>query len=292
MTGTEIKEANRLLFERLAVLLNDRPDFINSEMVRVLTREHGLSVRDSFAHLLAAAIGLDTSFPRDREIWEAYFPHLVRYCDERDFLQDEFYKLIRVGESVKAGEWELKNFVIQPFTAFVCGDPLSMPDGRVIPQIGFFDCVYRYPGVLQNGREWMTLLPNEIITQRVPVKKARGRVLTYGLGLGYFAFMCARKPEVESVTVVERDENVIKLFDSLILPKLPCAGKINVVCADAFDYAEHTAPKAGFDYVFADIWHDPTDGVELYKRFKTLELDKNAEYDYWIEDTLKLYMED
>ena len=290
MTIDEIKEANRLLFERLAILLNERPDFINSEMVRVLTREHGLSVRDSFAHLLVAAIGLDTSFPRDREIWENYFPNMVRYCDERDFLRDEFYKLVRVGESAKAGEWELKNFTIQPFTAFVCGDPLSMPDGRVIPQIGFFDCVYRFPGVMQNGREWMTLLPNGIITQRVPIKKARGRVLTYGLGLGYFAFMCARKPEVESVTVVERDENVIKLFGSLILPKLPCAEKINIVCADAFDYALNIAPKAGFDYVFADIWHDPTDGVELYKRFKTLELDKNAEYDYWIEDTLKLYM--
>ena len=54
MTRDEIKNANRLLFERLALLLNERPDFINSEMVRVLTREHGLSVRDSFAHLLAA----------------------------------------------------------------------------------------------------------------------------------------------------------------------------------------------------------------------------------------------
>ena len=57
---------------------------------------------------------------------------------------------------------------------------------------------------------------------------------------------------------------------------------ISASCYDAFDYAEHIAPNAGFNYVFADIWHDPTDGVALYKRFKSLELDKNAQYDYWI----------
>ena len=142
----------------------------------------------------------------------------------------------------------------------------------------------------QNGREWMTLLPNEIITQRLPIKKTRGKVLTYGLGLGYYAVMCALKPEVSSVTVVERDENVISLFKDLILPRFDCGDKIAVVTADAFDYARNTAPKESFDYIFADIWHDPTDGVELYKKFKSLEIDKHAQYDYWIEDTLKLYM--
>jgi hypothetical protein len=47
----------------------------------------------------------------------------------------------------------------------------------------------------------------------------------------------------------------------------------------------------GYDYVFADIWHDPSDGVELYKRFKNLEhLMPDAEYDYWIEATMKYYL--
>ena len=290
MTHEEIKYANEILFERLSIMLNEQPDYITSEMVRVLTGDYKLPVDQAFSTLLCASLGFDADSPRDKAIWDAYSPHMVRYLDERDFLNDAYYRAIGVAETAVSGEWELKSFVIQPFTAFVCGDPLSFPDGRIVPQIGFFDCVYRFPGVTQCGREWMTLLPNEIITQRVPIKKARGRVLTYGLGLGYFAFMCANKAEVESVTVVERDENVIKLFERLLLPKFPHPEKIKVVCADAFDYAEHTAPDGRFDYIFADIWHDPTDGVEAYKRFKTLETDKRAQYDYWIEDTLKLYM--
>ena len=290
MTHEEIKRANGLLFERLAILLNERPDFINTAMVADLTAKFGLAVPQAYSLLLCAALGFDTDFEFDKQLWDSYSPHMIHHLDENGYLSDPFYKAVSLGETASKGEWALKRFTIQPFTAFVCGDPIKFPNGMVIPQIGFFDCVYTYPGVTQNGREWMTLLPNEIITQRVPIKKARGKVLTYGLGLGYYAIMCALKPEVSSVTVVERDENVITLFKNLILPRFDCGDKITVVTADAFDYARNTAPDGGFDYVFADIWHDPTDGVELYKKFKSLEIDKHAQYDYWIEDTLKLYM--
>jgi spermidine synthase len=137
----------------------------------------------------------------------------------------------------------------------------------------------------------MTMMPNELVTQREPIKRARGNVATYGLGLGYFAFMCARKDEVESVTIVERDENVISLFNELLLPMFENREKVKIVRADAFEFAENEAPKGGFDYIFADIWHDPSDGVDAYKRFKSLEhLCPNTKFDYWIEKTLKLYM--
>ena len=103
--------------------------------------------------------------------------------------------------------------------------------------------------------------------------------------------MCARKDEVESVTVVERDESVIKLFRELLLPCFENKEKIEIVCADAFEFAEKEAPIRAFDYIFADIWHDPSDGVEAYKRFKSLEhLCPETKFDYWIEKTLKLYM--
>ena len=292
MTEEAISRANGLIFSRLALFLNEQPDFINEEMIGELTSKFGLEVKEAFSLLLQAALGFDDDYPPDRELWANYSPFMINHLDENVFLNDEYYRAIKVDEPETLNEWELKSFYIAPFTAFVCGDPVTFPDGRIIPRIGFFDCGYRYPGITQNGREWMTLLPNESVTQRIPVQKARGKVLTYGLGLGYFAFMASLKPEVKSITVVERDENVIKLFETILLPKFPHREKINIVCADAFDYAANVAPNGSYDYVFADIWHDPTDGVEAYKRFKTLETDKRAQYDYWIEDTLKLYMED
>ncbi len=291
MTYEEIKQANNLIFERLAILLNNKPNFVTEEMVKELTENFSLSVAESFSLLLCACLGFDTENEFDRKLWESYSVHMLHHLDQSIFTEDAFYSAVRINSGKSIGEWELREDIIAPFTAFVCDDPLTLPDGRIIPQIGFFDAEYRCLSVLQSGREWMTMMPNEIVTQRTPIKKAKGRVATYGLGLGYFAFMCARKNEVESVTIVERDESVIKLFKELILPAFVNPEKIEIVCADAFEFAEKEAPKRNFDYVFADIWHDPSDGVDAYKKFKELEhLCPNTKFDYWIEDTLKLYM--
>lgn len=291
MTFEEIQQCNKLIFERLSILLNNKPDFVTYEMVNELTNSFGLSTFDAFSLLLCAALGFDTENGFDRALWESYAPFMLHYLDESDFINDPYYKAIRINNGKIIGEWELREDILPPFSAFVCDDPITFPDGRIIPQIGFFDSEFRFLSVLQNGREWMTMMPNELVTQRLPIKKAKGRVCTYGLGLGYFAFMCARKSDVESVIIVERDESVITLFKELLLPGFENKEKIEIIKADAFEFAEKEAFKYGFDYIFADIWHDPSDGVDAYKRFKALEhLCPNTSFDYWIEKTLKLYM--
>ncbi len=291
MTYEEIQNSNRIIFDRLSILLNNQPDFINSEMIKELVDNFGLTVQDAFSMLLCAVLGFDTENPADRALWESYSPHMIHYLDEAEFINNPYYSAISLAEKKKIGDWELRVDTLASFTAFVCNDPLVLPDGRIIPQIGFFDKDFEFLSVLQNNREWMTMMPNELVTQRLPIKRAQGRVATYGLGLGYFAFMCALKDEVESVTIVEMDENVIKLFKELILPQFKNPEKINIICADAFEFAERRAPTLNFDYIFADIWHDPSDGVSAYKRFKGLEhLCPNTKFDYWIENTLKLYM--
>ncbi len=149
------------------------------------------------------------------------------------------------------------------------------------------------PAVLENGREWMTLLPNETITTEPALRGAQGRVLTYGLGLGYFAVRAAMKPEVSSVTVVEKSPDAIALFRREIEPLFPeVAGKITVVEDDALDYAGRLSPGQ-YDVIFADIWHDAGDGRELYLRFKELEgRCPDADHFYWLEDTLRCYLDE
>ena len=291
MTYDEIRQANDLIFSRLALLLNNKPDFITVEMINELTRDFSLSVSNSYSLLLCAALGFDTEIDADKRLWDAYAPYMLHHLDEKTFLSDPYYSAVKISAGKKLNEWELRVDKLPTFSAFVCDDPLTFPDGRVIPQIGFFDTDFEFLSVLQNGREWMTMMPNELVTQRLPIKKATGRVATYGLGLGYFAFMCARKDEVESVTVIERDESVITLFNELLLPHFINPEKIRIIQADAFDFAENKAASENFDYIFADIWHDPSDGVEAYKKFKAFEhLCPNTVFDYWIEKTLKLYM--
>ncbi len=291
MTFEEIKQCNTLIFDRLSLLLNFQPDFIKKEMVDELVKEFDLSVPQAYSFILCAALGFDTDNEFDKRLWDNYSPFMLHHLDEHDFLSDPYYMAVKINSGKKIGDWELREDVLPPFSAFVCDNPLTFPDGRVIPQIGFFDTEFRFLSVLQKDREWMTMMPNELVTQREPIKKAKGRVCTYGLGLGYFAFMCARKEDVERVTIVELDDNVITLFKEMLLPNFVNPEKIEIVKADAFEFAKHEAPKRNFDYIFADIWHDPSDGVEAYKKFKELEhLCSNTKFDYWIEKTLKLYM--
>lgn len=291
MLYEEIKVFNSVIFDRLSILLNNKPDFVTEEMVNELNQSFGLSVKESFSLLLCAALGFDTENEFDKKLWELYSPHMIHHLDETLFTEDPYYKAVRINDGKTIGEWELREDELKPFTAFVCDDPLTLPDGRIIPQIGFFDTEFSFLSVLQNGREWMTMMPNEIVSQKMPINEAKGKIATYGLGLGYFAFMTARKEDVTSVTVVERDESVIALFKELLLPNFVNKEKIEIVRADAFEFAERVAPERNFDYIFADIWHDPSDGVDCYKRFKSLEqLCPNTKFGYWIEKTLKLYM--
>ncbi len=287
----KILEYNQIVLKKLSVFLNYEPDFVQESIISELCTECSLSPEEAFSYVLAAAVGMDTeNNPRDREIFSLYFPQMLHCLDAATFDENPYLREIWIPACV-LGDWEFKYEVYKPYEAFACDDLLSLRDGRIIPQIGFFTREFRYPAVLQKGREWMLITPNEIRTMEDSIKRASGKVLTFGLGLGYFAFMAARKPEVSSVTVVEIDENVIALFDKYIRPQISCADKIQVILDDAFSYAEKRMQTGGYDFVFADIWHDPSDGVSAYRRLKPFEkLLPDAEFRYWIEPTLRCYM--
>ena len=188
--------------------------------------------------------------------------------------------------NVTKGRWTLCQKTYAPYELFVRGADTRCSDGKEIPSIGFFDTAFSYPAVLEDGREWMTVTPNEIETMRAPLAEAKGKVLTLGLGLGYFAFMAAEKDTVESVTVVERDETVISLFTEHLLPHFPNGRKIRIQKGDAISYLDKGTKGEKFDFAFADLWHDASDGVPLYLAIKKREMGLSFPMRYWIESSL------
>ena len=291
--GNNLKFAqyNNILFKKLSVFINHEADFIRPEFIESLCRDCDISKEEAYCFTLAASIDLDTEKnPRDAEIFEEYFPDMVHLLKNKDYENNPYLKNIRIPTK-KLGKWELCYKTYVPYQAFVFDDPKITRDGKIIPQIGFFEKEFSYPAVLESGTEWMLITPNEINTMRAPISGAHGKVLTYGLGLGYFAYMVSEKESVSSVTIVERDKNAISLFRDIILPQMPRKDKINIICDDAFYFAETRLADSDFDFVFADIWHDPSDGVPAYKRLKATEKYlPSADFSYWIEKTLKCYI--
>ena len=291
--GNNLKFAqyNNILFKKLSVFINHEADFIRPEFIESLCRDCDISKEEAYCFTLAASIDLDTEKnPRDAEIFEEYFPDMVHLLKNKDYENNPYLKNIKIPTK-KLGKWELCYKTYVPYQAFVFDDPKITRDGKIIPQIGFFEKEFSYPAVLESGTEWMLITPNEINTMRAPISGAHGKVLTYGLGLGYFAYMVSEKESVSSVTIVERDKNAISLFRDIILPQMPRKDKINIICNDAFYFAETRLADSDFDFVFADIWHDPSDGVPAYKRLKETEKYlPSADFSYWIEKTLKCYI--
>ncbi len=281
MNSEIIRQKNSRIFGLLSEYLNFYPDAIDAEMIEDVKKSCGVDCEEAFRILFAGIMDVYS----DRELRHGWISQTFSLLDSAAYENDPYRKSITLPEA-KDGDWEFCNGEYKPYEAFVYNDPVTFPDGRVIPRIGFFNRKYTYPVVKQGGREWMLITPNEIETMRAPVEKAFGDVATYGLGLGYFAFMASNKESVSSVTVVEMDESAIRLFEKYILPQFPNKEKIRIVREDAFKYA---AGESRHDFVFADIWHDPSDGCSAYLQLKELEKE-GTQYEYWIEDTIKLYI--
>lgn len=281
MTPESIRKNNGRILALLSQYINLCPDAITPEMMEETVRYCGVGEEEAFRILISGILDVF----EDKELRGGWISKMFTRLDREKYENDPYKKTIKLP-AARLGEWEFTVDRYKPYEAFVYNDLRAESDGRIIPQIGFFDGEYAFPCVKQAGREWMLITPNEIETMAAPVETSWGKVLTYGLGLGYFAFMASEKETVESVTVVELDQSVIDLFTSHILPQFPHGEKIKIVKASAFEFAKEAE---GFDFVFADIWHDPSDGCEAYLRLKKEEK-PNTRYAYWIEDTLKYYL--
>ncbi len=149
--------------------------------------------------------------------------------------------------------------------------------------IGFFEKPVTFPVLEEGGRVWMSVVHSEIASMAAGIAAAHGRVVTFGLGLGYYAFMVAAKDDVSHVTVIEKNSDVIALFETYILPQFPFAEKIEIIEADAFQFLEETEDGA-YDFGYADFWEGTEDGTLLYLKFlRKAKRFAKTKLAYWIE---------
>lgn len=286
----KIKQDNYKVFALLSNYLNNNSDFINKDEVEEIVN-CGVTYEYAFGLILASAFGMDiVDNDEDKDFFNNYLNNGIHKLDAKEYYDNPYYKNIKIP-SIKIGNSELKYEQYKPYEGFVCNDIIRTEQGRQIPQIGFFDTEFKFPAVLENDRIWMTITPNEIETMKEPVDEAFGHALTFGLGLGYYAYMISEKDNVDSVTVVEMNDDVINLFKKYVLPQFKNAHKIKIIKADAFIYAEQHMSKGKYDFVFTDLWHDVSDGIDMYLKMKKFEKENpDTVFTYWIEKSILCYL--
>lgn len=221
------------------------------------------------------------------ELLNKYYDDIIIKENSDVYLSNDYYKNVKF-KNKKIGSWEIKYEKYNPYELFV-RDDISDINGYEIPHLGYFDKPFYYPCVMENNNIWMSVTPNEINTMKNNIESANGNVLTFGLGLGYFSYMVSNKGSVISVTIVERDKKVIELFKNNILPFFKYKHKINIIEEDCYSFYKKIK-DGDYDYIFVDIYHDVSDGMECYKKLNNINKFKNTKVEFWIYESMKYYL--
>lgn len=185
-------------------------------------------------------------------------------------------------------EIEYKNIKIHKFT-------VSKEDVRRQKIIAAMSCVYEdyfdfdageYVSLNIGGELVMSNTPMEIRTNSEFMNEAFGDVMIVGLGLGIILFEIAKKPNVNSITVIEKNSDLI----DLIKPILPhyIKNKLTIINGDIYDIDI----KEKFDSLYFDIWNtikgdNYPQMKELTKKFRK-NRNKNSILMHWRKNDCKI----
>lgn len=247
-------------------------DIFDADEIKQYIKE-GLNEKEAMMQMLTKAFDIDYELDENKEVLDAYILNSLKKLDDKDYLDNEYAKTIKTTGKYK--KYALKNITYEPYQLFAYED-ISLEGDKENSHIGYFDHKFSYLALTEGNNIWMSLNPNEIETMKPSINKAKGHVLVLGLGMGYVPFMMALKSEVKSIIIIEKDPEIIGLFNTLIYPSFKNKEKIKIIEDDAINYVRKNNK---YDYIFADLWHSPEDGLSLFVQLKRI----NKNIDCWLE---------
>lgn len=143
----------------------------------------------------------------------------------------------------------------------------------------------KYPSVTKNGAYFSSISADQILTAQSFIRPVSQSALILGCGIGYLPYLIHCKDSVSSVTIVEKNPEVISLFQNSILPQFDHPEKIRIVEADAYEYLKNE--EVPEKWIITDLYSSSLEGVRPYLEIKKLEhLHKHSKYLYWIEENI------
>ena len=277
-------EKNVDYFIYLSRVLTDNPQLLDEKAQAKCKDKNDFEKKNLAFNQLEKLYKYDNDFVKDNIRWDTVL------LAAEDFKANPYLKAIN-DLTFKEEGWALSRINRKAYTLCPYQEEYAYGANYSIKMsLMMFKSDYIYPSISLYDTEWMSLNQHEIRTMEIPIQLARGKVLTLGLGLGYYAYMVSLKEEVKEVHIVEMDLELIKLFTKYLLPLFPHREKIHIHKADAFHFIT-TIRDRDYDFIFADLWHDVSDGLPMYIKLKeTLNSFKQTQCHYWIEGSLVTYL--
>jgi predicted methyltransferase len=139
-----------------------------------------------------------------------------------------------------------------------------------VPSFGYCKSDFLHPCIRIENVIHHFVAPEVINKYESIIEKANGNLLCLGLGIGYFPYMASLKDDVKEITIVEKDQDLIDIFNLKILPQFEYKGKINIIKADPIVYI-HKLKENNYDYCVVDISANPCESLKNYIRLKKEE---------------------
>ena len=293
LSNNDLKQFNKLLETKdinisIADLLLDYLENYRTNIdINLFTSFENCNDEKAFYYALMDAMEIDLKNKENVFIGENFIYPGIKYLDTKTYEENPYVKKMKIKEQ-KINNLELKYLSYLPYEGFPFDD-IKINEKKYfqeITQLGFFKKPYHFLALLENNEIWMSVNPNEIETMKKPIANANGNIVVFGLGLGYFAYMCSLKDEVKHITIIENNKKIIELFKAKLFPLFENKEKITIINSDAFTYLQTINNKA-FTYGFVDLWHNPNDGIYAFLTFKSYESQlPNIHFDYWLEEGL------
>jgi len=190
---------------------------------------------------------------------------------------DYSHELYDLHTEKTKGRFDIKKFVI----------PKGTLEQFYHKKIGVTRCKHLddYPIVQlrEDQGALMTDTPFEIETNKKAIRKAKGDVLECGLGLGYFTYHASKKKNVNTLTILEHEKNIIDLVYPVVSNY-----KTDIVQTDAIKFIKKTTNKydmINIDFVGGMV---PYSEIEKLKQLTKRCLKPKGIAVFWQEDIWKL----
>ena len=277
----DINDLNCNLSEMFLYVIGDRSIVEKSE-AETLAKKHDLDVNDIVLDRLCDIWEIDPENEDNSAIYQTYIAPNVFSVAKNEFINSPYYQLIKPKE-IKNKNYNLTYDFYAPYELFSYDDISVDNDYVEHTKVAYFQEEFKFLVLNYKDVTWMSITPNEIKTMEPAIKNAKGNIIVFGLGLGYFAFMTSLKEEVKNITIIENDINIINIFKENLLPLFPSKEKINIIQDDALEVIRKPLP---YDFAFVDLWHSVEDGFDFFLRFKRQENNNpNVRFEYWLNNS-------
>ena len=207
---------------------------------------------------------------------------LAKFVDEDIVKSNEFSKIIDAATPDDDNLY-IKKRTIKKDKLFELDTPGVYHFGSIIlPKLGYSNCEMTYYQLRHKDEDIAEFSPVEINSLKTPIRRAKGKVLVLGAGIGYLPYELSNKDDVESIVVVENNANILKFFNNTILPNIKNKEKIKTI---EFDFEEYlkSINDGDFDYCYIFL-EDKDDTGELFIKLKEIcSKFENIRTDFWNE---------